>query len=104
MTGIRLRPDGEIVAGVQSASAAQNAGISGGDQIVAIDGLRAQGRLPALIAELQPGRTVEVHLFRGDELRVCCLTPAAPQPDTWELRMIEADADALARRVDWLGA
>lgn len=104
VTGIRLRPDGEIVAGVQSASAAQNAGISGGDQIVAIDGLRAQGRLPALIAELQPGRTVEVHLFRGDELRVCCLTPAAPQPDTWELRMIEADADALARRVDWLGA
>ena len=60
VTGIRLRPDGEIVAGVQSASAAQNAGISGGDQIVAIDGLRAQGRLPALIAELQPGRTVAI--------------------------------------------
>lgn len=104
VTGLRLRPDSETVAGVSSGSAAQNAGISGGDQIIAINGLRAQGRLSSLLTELQAGQAVEVHLFRGDELRVCALTPAAPQPDTWQLNLVDADAPALARRRAWLGA
>lgn len=61
--------------------AAQQAGLSGGDVLVAVDGLRVTDG-DALAARLRPGRAVTVHAFRRDELMTFELTPAAPPADT----------------------
>ncbi len=53
------------------AGAAHKGGLSGGDVLVAIDGLRvdAPAGLELLLAQYRPGDTVTVHVFRRDELR-----------------------------------
>ena len=56
---------------VHDAGAAQEAGLSAGDLLVAIDGLRVSGSPPnveALLARYKVGDTVQVHAFRRDEL------------------------------------
>lgn len=74
---------------VFDAGAAQAAGLSGGDLIVAVDGLRATDP-EKMQARLQPGRTVRVHAFRRDELMVCDVTPKAPPADTCRLLPLDA--------------
>lgn len=50
--------------------AAMTAGLSAGDVIVALDGLRAtHGNLDKLLTGRQPGEAVMMHAFRRDELR-----------------------------------
>jgi predicted metalloprotease with PDZ domain len=77
-------PAGVRLAQVFDGGAAQAAGLSGGDLIVAVDGLRAIDP-DKMQARLQPGRTVTVHAFRRDELLVCEVTPKAPDRDTCRL-------------------
>ncbi|MCG2586745.1 M61 family metallopeptidase [Massilia sp. TS11] len=52
---------------VHSGGAAHQAGLSAGDIVIAVDGLRA-GALPELLARYAVGDTVTVHAFRRDEL------------------------------------
>lgn len=64
--------------------AAHAAGISAGDTLVAINGLRVSdpASLDRLLTAYQPGDTVAVHVFRRDELRVFIVVlnePAATQ-------------------------
>lgn len=68
--------------------AAQAAGLSGGDLVVAVDGLRVTDP-EAMQARLEPGRTVTVHAFRRDELVVCELTPGPVPADTCRLIPVE---------------
>ncbi|QGZ41065.1 putative metalloprotease with PDZ domain [Pseudoduganella flava] len=56
---------------VHEGGAAHRAGLSAGDLLVAIDGLRVTGNpanLDTLLARYQVGDTIEVHAFRRDEL------------------------------------
>ena len=54
---------------VHEGGAAHAAGLSAGDLLVAIDGLRVTpGNLDTLLSRYQVGATVEVHAFRRDEL------------------------------------
>ena len=54
---------------VYSDSAAQRAGVSAGDEVVAIDGLRADvAALKSAIARKRRGARLELHAFRRDEL------------------------------------
>ncbi|SHH72046.1 M61 family metallopeptidase [Massilia sp. CF038] len=56
---------------VHEGGAAHRAGMSAGDLLVAIDGLRVSGApsgVDALLARYKVGETVEVHAFRRDEL------------------------------------
>ncbi|WP_338770525.1 M61 family metallopeptidase [Massilia sp. METH4] len=56
---------------VHEGGAAHRAGLSAGDLLVAIDGLRVTGNpsnLEALLARYRVGDTVQVHAFRRDEL------------------------------------
>ena len=56
---------------VHEGGAAHRAGMSAGDVLVALDGLRIGGApaaLEGLLARYQVGQTVEVHAFRRDEL------------------------------------
>ncbi|WP_293778909.1 M61 family metallopeptidase [uncultured Oxalicibacterium sp.] len=52
-------------------SAAQKAGLSAGDIIIAIDGLRVNGgNIDALLARYRVGDRFDIHAFRRDELKV----------------------------------
>ncbi|HEX4872196.1 MAG TPA: PDZ domain-containing protein [Nevskiaceae bacterium] len=103
--GLRLKPGENTVAQVLTDGPAQRAGLSAGDQLVALDGLRIgpnqwQRRLDAGVA----GQPLTVHLFRGDELLERTLVPQPPPLDTWTLSLVEAvDPAVLARRQAWLG-
>ncbi|MES2148364.1 MAG: PDZ domain-containing protein [Pseudomonadota bacterium] len=53
---------------VHEGGAAHRAGMSAGDVLVAVDGLRVAGNPDALLSRYKVGETVTVHAFRRDEL------------------------------------
>ena len=89
-----------------SGGPAANAGLSGGDVIVAIDGLRATAdNVDALLARHAPGDRVAVHAFRRDELMTFDVAlDAAPADTCWLTLAADASPETIARRQAWLGA
>ena len=70
--GVRMRAEGKdiVLTHVLDSGAAQEAGMSAGDVIVALDGLRiGKEGLDAELAKRRPGARMKIHAFRGDELR-----------------------------------
>ncbi|HYP00074.1 MAG TPA: PDZ domain-containing protein [Pyrinomonadaceae bacterium] len=70
--GANLRQDGDrlVVSSVPAGSPAYNQGITFGDQIVALDGLRVNSTtFNARLEEKKPGDEARVTVFRLDELR-----------------------------------
>jgi predicted metalloprotease with PDZ domain len=101
--GAQVRRDG-AVAHVQQGGPAMLAGLSPGDQIVALQGWRAgDGGLANRLEELRPGDSIPVHFFRRDELRATTLVLGeAAATAAWLSRTDAASADALAVRRAWL--
>jgi predicted metalloprotease with PDZ domain len=68
----RKQGDTVVMAGVLEGGAAHKGGLSAGDVLVAIDGLRvdAPAGLELLLSQYRPGDTITVHIFRRDELRI----------------------------------
>ena len=85
--------------------AAMRAGLSSGDVIVAVDGLRVDERsLKALLARRKAGDRVKVHAFRRDELLQVDVRLAAGDATECTLSLDEHAADAIRRqRNHWLG-
>ncbi len=85
---------------------AQAAGLSAGDQIVALDDMRAAGgRLDALLARYQPGDRVSILAFRRDALLRFEVALAKRPPQKWMFVVDPgANAQARRRRTAWLGA
>ena len=78
---------------VFSGGAAQQAGLSAGDVIIAVDGLRVTAvTLDKVVANRQPGDVMEVHAFRRDELLVFRVTVGQAPLDTCVLQMPEEAA------------
>ena len=104
--GLKLRGGDLTVAHVVAGGPAQRAGISGGDVLVALDGLRlSPGQWPHRLLALVPGQRCALHYFRGDELLSTELTAEAPPLDTWTLTLAATcTPERLARRKAWLGA
>lgn len=79
---VRTRKQGEglALATVLEGGAAHRAGLSAGDVLVAVDGLRvdAPAGLDVLLSQYRPGDRVRVHVFRRDELRAFTVRLAAP--------------------------
>jgi len=70
------------LATVYEGGPAQAAGLSGGDLLVALDGLRVTaGNLDGMLARRQGGDLVTVHAFRRDELMTFSARLAAPPLD-----------------------
>ncbi|MCU7907129.1 MAG: PDZ domain-containing protein [Candidatus Thiodiazotropha sp. (ex Epidulcina cf. delphinae)] len=62
---------------------AQQAGLSAGDDIVAVDGLRMSAKqMERYIAEREDGASLRIHLFRGDELAEIEVEPLPAPLDT----------------------
>jgi len=86
------------IATVYEHGAAHAAGLSAGDVLLAIGGLRVgePATLDALLRAYRPGDTVQVHVFRGDELRVFPLILRAPAPTECALEFVDRGAAAQA--------
>ena len=84
---------------------AEQAGLAGGDSIVAIDGLRMSvAAIEKLLRRRRPGESVAVHAFRRDELITTELTLApAPDDTCWLALDTTIDESTHARRMAWLG-
>jgi predicted metalloprotease with PDZ domain len=107
--GLRMRDQGTgtIVIHVIEGSPAQAAGLAGGDEIVAVDGIRVAGasRLAETLSGARAGELISLHVFRRDELHQFELTLCEPPADACRLAIIEdAGAEASALRAAWLGS
>ena len=92
---------------VSDGGAAQAAGLSPGDIVLAVDGLRAGAdSLAERVAACPPHEPVTIHAFRRDELKTFRVLPQPAPPDTCELWLLADDflyPAARARRDRWLG-
>jgi len=77
---VRMQNNQTLLAAVQEGGAAHRAGLSAGDALVALDGLRIsdEDSLKRLLAAYQAGDAVTLHVLRRDELRTFTLTLSAP--------------------------
>ena len=105
LLGIRVRTaEGQaFVASVLHQGAGHRAGLSAGDQLVALDGLRVSGaNLDTLCARLAEGVTVALHVFRRDELLSLQVTLDAPLLGQWTLAPHPGKAGRSATLRQWL--
>lgn len=104
--GARVRGGADCtLAAVHDGSAAQKAGLSVGDVLVAIDGLRVTGsNLDVLLSRYLPGAKVEVHAFRRDELRTTQLKLDGPEVGRYVFSVTDKRAAARNWRERWLAA
>jgi predicted metalloprotease with PDZ domain len=105
--GVNQREVGDTlwVESVKAGSAAEQAGVSPGDELVALDGKKLDRRsLPRLLAGIKPGHEVDLHVFRLGVLRCIRVRFGSALVERYALRP-DPDASpqtfALAR--GWLG-
>jgi len=102
--GVRVRGGADCtLTAVHEGSAAQKAGLSAGDVLIALDGLRVTGsNLDTLLARYQPGAKVEVHAFRRDELRTAQLKLEGPEVSRYKLTVADQRPAPRKARERWL--
>ncbi|MEM7278425.1 MAG: PDZ domain-containing protein [Pseudomonadota bacterium] len=104
--GMRLASDasGAVIVSVQRDSPATLAGLSAGDVIVAVDGLKASEKeLLALQCAGQPDQTLTVSYFRRDEFHQTELSLGQPPLDTCYLQL-RAEGSHESARQAWLSS
>jgi predicted metalloprotease with PDZ domain len=106
--GLRLGTEGADakISVVLDGRPGQRAGLSAGDTLVAVDGLRVTGAdADQRLRALPVGREVQVHAFRRDELLTCTLVPEAAPADVCDLCLLsDVPAAVLERRRAWLAS
>jgi predicted metalloprotease with PDZ domain len=105
--GVRLedQPEGLRLTQVLAGGAAQFAGLSVGDLLVAVDGERASAKNIFDLLRRMQGAATEVHFFRRDRLMASMLDARPGPADTCDLWLLpDAGLDPLvrARRAAWL--
>ena len=107
LLGLKLQgASGEArVAQVFDGGPAQQAGLSPGDVLMALDELRVTpAKLDALLARYSPGDAIQMLAFRREELKRFDLRLARQPPPRFVLEVDErASAAAQRRRVAWCG-
>jgi len=105
--GIRTKAEGNALklANVLDGGSAQAVGLSAGDELIAVNGLRVTaGNLESLVGRASPGDMLEILVFRRDELLHFEAALAAPRVE--ECSLTQADKPAktvLGLRKGWLG-
>jgi predicted metalloprotease with PDZ domain len=105
--GFRVRSDGGrvVIASVRRDSAAWNAGIDAGDEVVAIGGARVEGtNVESALRARTPGEVVDVTISRDGRLLSKRATLDGPRKDRVKL-VADREATATARQgfAAWLG-
>jgi predicted metalloprotease with PDZ domain len=100
--GVNLK--GATVSTALAGGPAEQAGLYAGDEIVAVNGFRADDKgLAERLAARRPGDRVRVAFFRRDELGEVEVT-LGEKPPTWEIVPAEhASENERALRAQWLG-
>jgi predicted metalloprotease with PDZ domain len=94
-----------VVAEVHEGGAAWRAGVSAGDEVVAVEGIRASEEfLRRKSIEAAPGARLRVSVFRRERLRDLGVVLGARKAGVWKIRPVK-DASPGARRLAkrWLG-
>ena len=94
-----------ILSAVLDNGAAQQAGLSAGDSIVAVDGIRVPtSGLDEVITRYPVGESITIHAFRRDELMRFELQLTPPVSDTCDLWLRDdSTAKQTTQRNAWLG-
>jgi predicted metalloprotease with PDZ domain len=90
--GLTLKTENgrEVIKFVESGSPAQRAGISAGDELLAINGIRISAdQLNDRLRDYQANDLLQVAFFHQDELRLAPLTLAAPRPTRFQLSPVD---------------
>lgn len=103
--GARLAEGSEArLAAVFDGGAAQAAGLSAGDLLVAFNGIKAtRAGVEKFLKRARAGEVVHVHAFRRDELFEADMQLKAPAADTCVLTRCECDTPTRQKRTHWLG-
>jgi predicted metalloprotease with PDZ domain len=104
--GATLGSGAPRVTGVLDDTPAAAAGLSPGDELVAIDGFRTptDAEARALLSVRRPGDVVAISLFRRNRLHAVQVTLAAAPATKWEIAgPAELAPDAAARYQAWIG-
>ncbi len=101
---LSVRSGKAVFASINNDGPAERAGISPGDEWLALDGVRVSvSGSDSRIRRYRPGDTSEVTVFRGDELLTTKLKwQEAPANTCYLQDLDDADDDASARRGAWL--
>jgi predicted metalloprotease with PDZ domain len=96
---------GTKITAVYDDSPAQRAGLSPGDELVAVDRFQVanDGELRTLVNARAPGDTLALALFRRHRLVDVTATLAAAPPTRWEIAGVAEAGAAAARYEAWLG-
>lgn len=104
--GVRYKEDEKtaILSHVFSDSPAQMAGLSAGDEVIAVNGIKvSRNSIEDYIAQFSEGQQLKMYVFRRDELMEMILTLLPVPLDTYYLECAESDdEDVLKRRKLWL--
>ncbi|MEN3067977.1 PDZ domain-containing protein [Uliginosibacterium sediminicola] len=105
--GLRTRAEGAAlkISHVLDGGSAQAAGLSAGDELIALEGLRVSAsNLESLLLRYSEGDLLALSYFRRDELMATQLRFVAPRMDECALvRNAKSSATANRLRDDWLG-
>jgi predicted metalloprotease with PDZ domain len=93
------------VTGTFDGTPAADAGLSPGDEIIAIDGFRmsSDGDLRAACGGRKPGDRVQLSVFRRARLIELAVTLAAAPPTRFEITGVAEPGEAAARYQAWIG-
>ena len=83
---------------VHEGGAAHQAGLSAGDVLIALDGLRVGGNLDTMLARYEVGDAVSVHAFRRDELMAFSVTLQGERAPRISLTVAEDKKSTTLRR------
>ena len=102
--GLKLRPGTTTVAYVIENTPASKTGLSAGDEIIALDQIKASYS-DFVKAHNAPGEILEesISFFRGDELQTSTIQAETPPKNTWTFTLANCDGEVAARRKAWIG-
>ncbi len=101
----KSEPGSTLIKFVAANSAAQQAGLDPGDQLLALNGFRVSAeQLPERLKDYQPGDTVQLTVFHQDQLQTHTLKLAEPPPDCYSLQSVETPSTNQQELFgNWLG-
>jgi len=87
---VRSERDQVVIKGVETSSPAERAGLSAGDELLAIDQFRVTAdQLDERLRNYQPGAIVTLTVFHQDQLRTCATTLEAARPGRYDIVSID---------------
>ena len=107
-TGMKVQTENgkETIKFVEIDAPAQQAGIEPGDELLAIDGLKATANnISDRLRDYQPGDAIEVTVFHQEELCTYTMTLAEPRPSRYQIILVENPSSTQKQNYEgWLGS